>query len=58
MFQPGSYWYYGLNFELLAYVIEKETGFDFEEFLKVEIFEPLNMNDTYVRKCFKLLYLY
>jgi len=48
MFQPGSYWYYGLNFELLAYVIEKETGFDFEEFLKVEIFEPLNMNDTYV----------
>ena len=34
------------NFNLLAYIIEKQSGMSYGEFLRKNIFEPLGMNDT------------
>lgn len=45
-FQPGEKWMYGLSADVLAAVVEKITGKRFGEFLKEEIFEPLEMKDT------------
>ena len=45
-FQPGEKWMYGLSADVLAAVVEKVTGLRYGEFLKKEIFEPLNMKDT------------
>ena len=47
LFQPGTKWHYGLNFDVLAYVIEIVSGVPFEEFLKSELFDRLNMNETF-----------
>lgn len=45
--QPGENFRYGLSHDILAAVCEVVTGKTFYEFLKEEIFEPLNMNDTF-----------
>ncbi len=45
--QPGENFRYGLSHDILAAVCEVVTGKSFYEFLKEEIFEPLNMNDTF-----------
>jgi CubicO group peptidase (beta-lactamase class C family) len=45
--QPGErYNYSNSNYNLLAYIIEKVSGKSYGEFLKVNIFEPLEMKDT------------
>lgn len=41
--------YCNTNYALLALIIEKVSGLSYENFLKQSIFEPLNMNDTWVR---------
>ncbi len=44
---PGEKWLYGLNTDVLGYLIEVLSGMTFDEFLRQRIFKPLGMNDTY-----------
>ncbi|NBA86756.1 serine hydrolase [Emticicia sp. CRIBPO] len=46
-FQPGQKWKYGLNTDLLGYLIEIWSGMTLEEYFSKKIFKPLKMNDTY-----------
>lgn len=46
-FQPGSQWRYGLSVDVLGAVIEVITKTSLEEFLRKNIFIPLQMNDTW-----------
>ena len=45
-FEPGSDYLYGINQAILGRIVEVVTGKSFYEFLKQEIFDPLQMNDT------------
>lgn len=45
--QPGERWTYGLNTDVLGYLVEIWSGQSFDQFLKTRIFEPLGMKDTY-----------
>jgi CubicO group peptidase (beta-lactamase class C family) len=47
MHQPGERWTYGLNIDLLGYLVEIWSGMTLEEFFQKRIFTPLGMNDTY-----------
>lgn len=47
MHQPGAKWTYGLNMDLLGYVVEVISGLKFDQFLQQKIFAPLGMVDTY-----------
>jgi CubicO group peptidase (beta-lactamase class C family) len=47
MYQPGEQWMYGLNTDLLGYLIEIWSGMTLNEFFTTRIFKPLGMNDTY-----------
>jgi len=47
MHQPGEKFTYGLNTDLLGYVIEVISGMSLDQFFKTRIFEPLGMKDTY-----------
>ena len=46
-FQPGDKWTYGLNTDLLGYLVEIWSGISLDEFFRKRIFEPLGMKDTY-----------
>lgn len=45
-FEPGERWMYGLSADILAAALEVATGMRYGEFLKREIFDPLQMPDT------------
>lgn len=45
-FEPGTDYNYGYSADILGAVIEKVSGKKFSEFLKENIFDPLNMEDT------------
>lgn len=45
--QPGEKWTYGLNTDVLGYLIEVVSGMSLDEFLRKRMFEPLGMKDTY-----------
>jgi CubicO group peptidase (beta-lactamase class C family) len=45
--QPGDKFTYGLNCDLLGYLVEVVSGMSLDEFFRKRIFEPLGMNDTY-----------
>ncbi|MCK5838825.1 MAG: beta-lactamase family protein, partial [Bacteroidales bacterium] len=47
MNQPGEKFTYGLNTDVLGYLIEILSGMSLDQYLKETIFDPLNMNDTY-----------
>src|SRR5579872_6415508 len=47
LFQPGEKWMYGLNHDVLGYLIEIWSGMTLEEFFMKRIFQPLGMHDTY-----------
>jgi CubicO group peptidase (beta-lactamase class C family) len=59
LFQPGEKWMYGLNMDILGYLVEKWSGMSLEEFFTKRIFEPLGMKDTYFNvpssKAFRLV---
>lgn len=46
LFHPGEGWHYGLSADIAAAVVEVVTGIPYGEYLKKEIFEPLQMKDT------------
>ena len=45
--QPGEKFTYGLNTDLLGYLVEVVSGMSFDVFLKKRIFDPLGMKDTW-----------
>ena len=45
-FHPGEHFQYGTSADILGAVVEVVSGMRFGEFLKKEIFDPLQMNDT------------
>ena len=48
-FEPGSQWEYSnTGYALLGLIIEKANGISYGDFLKKNIFEPLQMNNTRV----------
>ena len=47
LFHPGERWNYGLNIDVLGYLIEVVSGQVLDQFLKQRIFEPLGMSDTF-----------
>ncbi len=47
MHSPGEKWTYGLNDDVLGYLIEVLSGLSLDEYFKKKIFEPLGMKDTY-----------
>lgn len=44
---PGEAYTYGLNMDVLGYLVEVLSGMSFDQFLRTRIFQPLGMNDTY-----------
>ncbi|HZP88312.1 MAG TPA: serine hydrolase domain-containing protein [Burkholderiales bacterium] len=44
--QPGERYEYGLNTDVLGYLVEVVSGMPFDAFLKTRIFDPLGMKDT------------
>jgi CubicO group peptidase (beta-lactamase class C family) len=44
---PGEAYTYGLNIDVLGYLVEVLSGQPLDQFLKTRIFQPLGMNDTY-----------
>lgn len=44
---PGERYTYGLNSDVLGYLVEIWSGKPFDEFLRTRIFQPLGMKDTY-----------
>jgi CubicO group peptidase (beta-lactamase class C family) len=45
--QPGERFTYGLNIDVLGYLVEVVSGMTLDTFFHKRIFEPLGMNDTY-----------
>ncbi len=45
--QPGERFTYGLNVDVLGYLVEVLSGVTLDKYFKDHIFEPLGMNDTY-----------
>lgn len=45
--EPGERFTYGIGLDVLGYMIEIVSGKKLNQFFKDEIFDPLNMNDTY-----------
>ena len=50
--EPGEKFTYGLNTDMLGYLVERVSGMRFGDFLEKRIFNPLGMSDTgfYVKK--------
>lgn len=47
MHHPGENWNYGLNTDVLGYLVEVVSGMSLDSFFHKRIFEPLGMKDTY-----------
>ena len=45
-FSPGDRFMYGASADILGALVEQVSGMSFGEFLKKELFEPLEMSDT------------
>ncbi len=45
--QPGERFTYGLNVDVIGYLIEILSGEKLDQYLRSHIFEPLGMNDTW-----------
>jgi CubicO group peptidase (beta-lactamase class C family) len=46
VFHPGTHWLYGLSTDLCGRLVEVMSGQRFDEYLRREVFEPLQMKDT------------
>ncbi|WP_145148160.1 serine hydrolase [Paenibacillus xylanexedens] len=45
-FEPGTNWQYGTSADILGAVVEAVSGMRYGQFLRKELFDPLEMNDT------------
>ncbi|WP_257454954.1 serine hydrolase domain-containing protein [Archangium lipolyticum] len=46
--QPGAAYSYGLNTDLLGYLVEQVSGVPLDRFFQERLFTPLGMKDTYL----------
>ncbi len=46
-FKPGTEWHYSVGIDILGRVIEVVSGKPLDEFFKEELFDPLDMDDTF-----------
>jgi len=46
VFSPGSRWRYSVATDVCGYLVQKISDIPFDDFLKEQIFEPLEMKDT------------
>ena len=46
-FQPGTKWEYGINTDLLGFIIERVSGESLSVYFDRQIFTPLRMEDTF-----------
>lgn len=44
--QPGSQWHYGVNTDVIGFLVERLSGKKLGEYMQEVIFDPLNMRDT------------
>ena len=44
---PGEVWDYGLNSDILGYLVEVVSGQKFDQFVEQRIFKPLKMHDSH-----------
>ena len=44
---PGEVWDYGLNSDILGYLVEVVSGMKFDKYVEKTIFKPLKMKDSY-----------
>lgn len=44
--QPGEQWYYSIGMDIQGYIVEQLTGMSYGEYLRENLFEPLDMMDT------------
>lgn len=49
-FVPGTHFHYSFSHDVVAAIIEVVSGMSFGEYLKKNIWEPLNMKDTFFAK--------
>jgi CubicO group peptidase (beta-lactamase class C family) len=48
-FQPGTKWKYSnTGYALLASIIEKVSGMSYNDFMAINIFQPLGMKHTFI----------
>ena len=47
LYQPGSQWVYSMSVDILGRLIEVISGQSLDQFLQQEIFDPLEMEDTF-----------
>jgi CubicO group peptidase (beta-lactamase class C family) len=45
--QPGEKWTYGLNTDVLGYLVEVVSGMSLDDYFRKMLFEPMGMKDTY-----------
>lgn len=45
--QPGEHFTYGLNTDILGYLVEVVSGLTLDQFFRKNIFDPIGMKDTY-----------
>jgi CubicO group peptidase (beta-lactamase class C family) len=45
--EPGEKYNYGINIDVLGYVVEVVSGMPFDKFVQTRILTPLKMNDTH-----------
>lgn len=46
LYQPGSTWSYSPSLDVLAHIVERITNQSFDNYVRENIFEPLQMRDT------------
>ncbi len=47
MHEPGAAFTYGINIDVLGYIVERVSGLPLDEYFSENIFKPLGMDDTY-----------
>ncbi len=47
LFEPGEKFHYGLNTDVLGYLVEVVSGKSLDQFFRERIFNPLGMSDTH-----------
>lgn len=45
--EPGEAWTYGINIDVLGYIVELVSGMPLDEYFQQNIFGPLGMDDTH-----------
>ena len=46
LYQPGTEWHYSLSMDIEGYIVEKLSGQSLPDFMRENIFKPLEMRDA------------